>query len=182
MEKRTQNENGGALKIVVTGPESVGKTELSKALAGHYNCSWVPEYARSYIGGIKRKYTLEDVLHIASVQMEETTKPANGMIIFDTWLIITKVWLDIVFHARNDRLEKMIRSKPVDLFLLCKPDIPWYPDTVRENGGETRNILYNRYLNEIEKEGYPYRIVAGTGETRLESAVSGIENFKKIKT
>lgn len=171
------------MRIVVTGPESTGKTELSAALANYYGCTWVPEYAREYIAGLERPYTLKDVLNIAEVQIAETLKTREGMVIYDTWLVITKVWLDLVFTYRDERIEELIAARPVDLFLLCEPDLPWYPDPVRENGGEARLLLFERYRQEIFQAGYPCRIVSGTGEIRLQSAIKGIEDYlKSIKS
>ena len=31
------------------GPESTGKTTLSKQLAAHYNDEWIPEFARDFL-------------------------------------------------------------------------------------------------------------------------------------
>ena len=49
MEKITQLKADNGLKIVVYGPESTGKTTLTKALAIHYQSEWVPEFARTFL-------------------------------------------------------------------------------------------------------------------------------------
>jgi NadR type nicotinamide-nucleotide adenylyltransferase len=36
-------------RIVVTGPESTGKTTLAQGLAERLATTWVPEYARAYL-------------------------------------------------------------------------------------------------------------------------------------
>ena len=41
------------------GPESTGKTTLSKQLARYYNSVWVPEYAREYL---QNKWNNESVV------------------------------------------------------------------------------------------------------------------------
>jgi len=181
VEENNRNGKAKGLKIVITGPESTGKTALAEALAGYYSCEWVPEYAREYISRLGRNYTVEDIEHIASVQLAQTGILSDSMIIFDTWLIITKVWLDVVFNRSDARVDHMIESGAVDLFLLCEPDLPWYPDPVRENGGEARQRLFERYLGEIRKAGYPFYIVSGLGDQRLACAVKGIEEFIKNK-
>jgi len=43
-------------KIVITGPESTGKSDLTKFLSNHYQCSGVEEYSREYISNINRPY------------------------------------------------------------------------------------------------------------------------------
>ncbi len=168
-------------RIVLTGPESTGKTILSQALAVHFNGISVPEYAREYIGKLKRPYTETDVLEIARVQINQYEKVtgSNGYVIFDTWLIITKVWLEVVFNSRVDWIDNAIRDYQVDLFLLCAPDIPWEPDPLRENGGEMRETLFGTYRNTIEQQGLSYRIIHGTGPERLNNAIFAVEQFFK---
>jgi nicotinamide riboside kinase len=58
-------------KIVICGPESTGKTTLCRELAEHYQTTWVPEFAREYIGRLNRKYTYDDVEIIAKKQIQQ---------------------------------------------------------------------------------------------------------------
>ncbi|MGO8608995.1 AAA family ATPase, partial [Rhizobium johnstonii] len=37
------------LRVALTGPESTGKTTLSRLLAEHYGTTWAQEYARYYL-------------------------------------------------------------------------------------------------------------------------------------
>ena len=57
-------------KIVITGPESSGKTTLFKKLISSYNISGVDGYAREYIGDLNRNYNYFDILEIAKKQFE----------------------------------------------------------------------------------------------------------------
>ena len=41
MEKHLKQIATDCLKVVVFGPESSGKTTLSRKLAAHYNVSWI---------------------------------------------------------------------------------------------------------------------------------------------
>ena len=43
--------NKNIIKIAIVGPESTGKSTISKGLAQHYQTLWVPEYARYYCAG-----------------------------------------------------------------------------------------------------------------------------------
>lgn len=162
-------------RIVVTGPESTGKTELAQALAERLNTVWIPEYARQYVENLDRPYDYDDVIRIAQHQVtqeiEYALKIGKGIIIFDTWLIITKVWLDLVFGKCPDWISDHIRSSKIDLFLVCDTDLPWIADPVRENGGEKRNELFQLYCDEIRTFGFKYEIVSGFGEARTENAL-----------
>lgn len=167
------------IKIVVTGPESSGKSTLSELLAHKLNAGLIPEYARSYMENLQRKYNYNDLEVIARQQVQQekllSQSKGNGIIVMDTWLIMTKVWFDVVFGKVPEWLEENIAAGDVDLFLVCKPDLPWIPDPVRENGGEMRNVLFERYCNEIAGYGYRPWIVEGEGEIRLQNALFHIE-------
>ncbi len=162
-------------RIVVTGPESTGKTELAQALAAKLNSVWIPEYARQYVENLNRPYEYDDVIQIAQHQVAQETDVAleigDGLIIFDTWLIITKVWLDRVFGKCPDWISEHIRSSKIDLFLVCDTDLPWIADPVRENGGEKRTELFQLYCNEIVAFGFKYDIISGFGDKRTENAL-----------
>lgn len=161
--------------IVITGPESTGKTELAKALSEKLNSVWIPEYARQYVENLDRPYDYDDVIQIAKYQVvqesEYTSKIGKGIIIFDTWLIITKVWLDLVYGKCPEWIPAHIRSSKIDLFLVCDTDLPWIADPVRENGGEKRKELFQLYCDEIRTFGFKYEIVSGFGDARTENAL-----------
>lgn len=165
---------------MVTGPESTGKTTLAKELCAIYDGQYIAEYAREYIEGLDHPYTFEDVETIAGVQVEQylaTRISSQSLFVFDTWLIITKIWFKWVYHEVPEWIEEQIRSCPVDLFLLCKPDLPWAPDLVRENGGENRVRLYEEYKEELDRYGFPYAEIGGAGKDRLYAAVSALKEF-----
>jgi len=163
--------------IVVSGPESTGKSLISEFLASRLDCPWIPEYARDYIRRLDRPYNYSDLVHIAEMQIEQKTEmESNGaqLIILDTWLIITKVWFLEVYKKYPEWLDSEISRHKVDLFLVCKPDIPWVPDPLRENGGEKRDYLMSRYLEEIKITGSAFTLVGGIGEERYKNALDGV--------
>lgn len=170
----------GKLKIIaVTGPESTGKTVISEYLAKQLNCDWIPEYAREYIGKLQRPYTYDDLLHIASTQIERrkmAEQSGKEYLILDTWLIITRVWFLEVYGNCPDWIEEELMADIVDLYLLCEPDIPWVPDPLRENGGEKRNYLMKRYLEEIQAIPAKFCKIGGSGELRLLNATAAVHN------
>ncbi|MFK8006949.1 MAG: AAA family ATPase [Saprospiraceae bacterium] len=57
-------------KIILTGPESTGKSTLARQLAQVYNTVWVPEFARTYLEGLNRPYRGDDLLKIAKGQRD----------------------------------------------------------------------------------------------------------------
>jgi len=165
-------------RIVITGPESTGKTELAQALAEKLHAVWIPEYARQYVENLNRPYNYDDVEQIARYQISQendyTLKMDNGILIFDTWLIITKVWFDLVFGRCPVWVCDHIRSSKIDLFLVCNTDLPWIEDRVRENGGEKREELLQLYCDEIRSFGFEYEIVNGIGTMRAENSIRAL--------
>lgn len=182
MEKRFKT---GKLKqrpkiIAITGAESTGKSTLSEELGKYYEVPFEPEFARDYVREIGNKYTFSDVEFIARkqvLQYEELAQSEHKLIILDTWLLITKVWFDVVFQKVPHWIEESIQKMPVDLFLVCDIDLPWMPDDVRENGGENRLKLHNRYLHEIKNYGFQYHIVNGAGAERTKNALTCINGL-----
>ena len=61
------------LKIIVTGPESSGKTTLCKALSEHFKIPSTEEYAREYLNNLGREYKEEDLIEIAKGQLQSET-------------------------------------------------------------------------------------------------------------
>lgn len=164
--------------VVISGPESTGKTELAQDLAKRSDTVYVPEYAREYVENLERPYTYADVEQIAKHQLSEErifeSKASNGLLIFDTWFIITKVWFDVVFGKCPEWIITHIKSTKIALFLVCNTDLPWIPDPVRENGGDKREKLLQLYCKEINSFGFKYEIINGTGTERVENALKAL--------
>jgi len=160
-------------RILITGPESTGKSDLAIALARNFGGISVPEYARNYIKNLVRPYGYSDLEHIALQQVKEyaDVDPSRPWIFFDTWLIITKVWFEVVYGRFPGWMEEKIRQASFELVLICDTDLPWIPDPVRENGGQMREELMGMYKNELDKYGMNWALVTGAGDKRLEHAV-----------
>ena len=62
------------LKIAVVGPESTGKSTMSKYLADYFQTVCVSEYSREYCEGLNRVYTMEDEINMFYGQLELENK------------------------------------------------------------------------------------------------------------
>lgn len=167
--------------IVITGAESTGKTTLAEALANHFRIPYIPEIARDYIEKLNRKYNYNDVEIIAKkqiLQLDELNKQNIPYIFIDTWLLNTKVWFEEVFGKTPSWLITTINETKIDLFLVCDIDLPWIYDPVRENGGEQRKILHNKYIENIKQFGFKFEIVSGRNELRLKNALKILKFLK----
>jgi NadR type nicotinamide-nucleotide adenylyltransferase len=167
------------LKIAVTGPESTGKSSLSQALAKHYNTLFVPEYAREYIENLQREYNQDDILDIAKGQLrheQDLAKRAEGYLFCDTELIVTRIWCLHKYKQCDPWIDDHIRSNTYDLILLCDIDLPWTFDKQREHP-HLREFFFNWYKKEIEFFGFPYRIVRGQAQQRINNAIEIINRY-----
>ena len=152
------------MKIGLIGPESSGKSTLARYLAKRYNGIYVPEYGRTFL---EQKGTTEvtwdELCEIAMHQIEEIKQLVVGgeqLVVFDTELIVTKVWFDYAFGRVPEWLDEAIKQYPMDVYLLTKPDIPWVPDPTRSNGSDAiRHELFERYEAEIQALDIPYYII-----------------------
>ena len=159
-------------RVGIIGPESTGKSTLASYLAHRYGGVLVQEYAREYME--KRvcasAYTHEDVVNIAQFQVKQLeelsdanakelpTVHKNEVIFFDTELIITKVWFLHKYGECPAFVEETLREYPMDVYLLCYPDMVWEPDPVRENPN-IREYLFEWYEREIQALNIPYYII-----------------------
>ena len=164
-------------RVLITGPESTGKSELAVALTQHYAGITVPEYARDYVEKLERPCNYKDVEYIARQQQDayERSYPPGTYVFFDTWLIITRVWFEVVFQKVPSWIDEQIAHARFDLVLLCHTDLPWVSDGIRENGGEMREKLQDRYRALIRREAWNCSIVSGVGEERLTNAIRLID-------
>jgi nicotinamide riboside kinase len=162
-------------KIIATGPESSGKTTLCKTLSKHFKISYSKEYAREYLEKLNRDYTQEDLIKIAKGQL---TSEQNS-ILLDTDLITIKIWSNYKYGNCDKRvLEQIQKQKSEDRFyLLCKPDIAWGEDSLRENP-KNRMDLFKLYKKELENLSHDYYVVEG--ENRNENAISKILDQKFV--
>ena len=159
----------GTSYIGVIGPESSGKSTLARYLARQYNATYVPEYARTFV---ERKGTTDiswdelceiarhQIQELESINIQRPTTNDQRLLIFDTELIVTKVWFDYAFHRIPDWLDEAILRYPMDVYLLTYPDLPWIPDPARSNGSDAIRLeLFRRYEAEIQALSIPYYII-----------------------
>ncbi len=166
-------------KIVLTGPESVGKSTLTKQLAVYFNAPFGTELARTYVENLQREYNIDDVLGIAKLQIAQEHRMMNTdsqFVFFDTDLIITKKWLLHLYNECPEWIDDYLEEFPADLHLLCYYDLQWKNDPVRENQ-EIRPELYEAYRSEIKRLGIDYVKISGQGELRRNSAISAVEKY-----
>jgi len=163
-------------RVALIGPESTGKSDLSRDLAAHFRTMWVPEFGRQYLTELKRPYAKGDLFEIAKGHLlseEIISGDAKKLLFIDTEMIMMKVWLQVVYGESSEWLEERIEQNKYDLYLLTMPDIPFVPDPLRENP-HRRDYLYNLYRDELERRRFRFEVIAGTKD-RLENAIAAVQ-------
>lgn len=158
-------------KIVFIGPESTGKTTMSRLLSEKFKEPCVPEFARDYLVQRNGTYQKGDLLEIAKGQInsEETKiKEAKNYLFCDTDLIVIKIWSEHIYKTCDQWILKQISERNYDHYFLCKNDFPWQADPLRENPNDG-DYFYNLYKNTLFTLNKPFVELAGSVEERIET-------------
>jgi nicotinamide riboside kinase len=108
------------LKIILTGPESCGKTTLARQLAAHFNAPLVGEYVREFFEKKETpQYIESDLVKIALGQLKAERKAEkvvnqqirqnkinekNAFMICDTDILTIKIWAEEKYGRCNEEL------------------------------------------------------------------------------
>ena len=166
-------------KVVITGPESSGKSTLCKHLSESLFTPHVREYAREYIDSLNREYNEEDLIQIAKGQLgleEDIISQTPSYLICDTDLLTIKIWSEYKYESCDPEIIELLKNNLPDLYLLASPDFPWEEDSQRENP-YNRDELFLVYKAEIIKLDIPYVVLSGTAPERLERAMEIFSNY-----
>lgn len=177
-----QNQSSGGFqppKIVVTGPESSGKTRLAGDLAACRACDWTPEFARYYLAHLGRPYGRADLRDIGRGQRlwedwHGARAGTRGWITDTDWTVL-QIWEQFLFPDTGvwEWQKGYGVTENASLYLLCAPDFPWEPDPLREHP-EAREELFGLYEALLQRSNASYIIMRGTPEERLQTALESL--------
>ena len=166
-------------RVVLTGPESSGKSVLSKKLAAHYQTNYLEEYGRTYVEKFGIDVDLMDIAHIAGGHIfleEQASLKSNKVLFCDTDLIVTQIWSEIFCGYSPEWIHLINHTLKYDLFLLLAPDIPWVDDGTRQFSHYS-NIHFKRLKDELESRNLPYVVIEGGYEERFQEAVRAVDKL-----
>ena len=177
-------------KIVIIGPESTGKSTLCEQLAQHFKTLWCPEFAREYLQTNGPGYTYDDLLSIAKGQLaledkytqivtgSELDTHSSSLLFIDTDMFVMKVWSEFAFGKCHRYILDQIAERKYDLYLLCKVDLPWIKDELREYPDpETRHQLHLIYTDIMVNQSIPFIEISGNYEERLKKAIEAVNDL-----
>jgi len=172
------------LKIAIVGPESSGKTTLCEALMLHRRAWLVSEVAREFLGEVGRPYIEADLLEIAKAQAQNEdmiSEEFNGVMVCDTDMITVRIWSEEKYGRCDPWIKQQSEERHYDLWLLCKPEMAWEPDPLRENPHD-RDRLYAVYEGMLKWLEKPYRVMHGDRERRLAEASKAIAELLRQRS
>jgi nicotinamide riboside kinase len=168
-------------RIVITGPESSGKSTLAAWLAEEFEVPMATEFARIYLETYGAGYDESTVIAMAQLHLihQQEMVPVDAPLgIFDTDLLNFKIWCDVAYSHCDASILAGIEQESNHVYLVCYPDLPWVADPLREHPDE-RLLLFERHLTEIKKTGREYIIIRGEGENRKMAAREAMKQLKE---
>jgi len=167
-----------AVKVVILGTESTGKTTLTEQLANYYNCSMVAEIGRDLIPD-STDFSFDDLLFVANEhakKINETVLRDSPLVIVDTDIHITKSYAKFAFGLEMPVSEYIIDANKANLYLYLNNDVPYYQDGTRLNKTE-RDLLDQSHREVLAQHQIKFVEITGNWQKRFEHAVSEISKL-----
>ena len=167
-----------AIKVVLLGTESSGKTTLTQRLAKHFNCSYVEEAGRDIIEN-SNSFDFDDLNLVASEharRIEEAILGESPLIIIDTDIHITKSYARFIFEKELEVKSSTYNSSKADLYLYLSKDLGYIQDGTRLSEND-RNLLDLCHRNILKEHNIEIVEITGSWEERFEKAVTLINGL-----
>lgn len=165
-------------RVAIVGPESTGKTTLTRQLAGHYGASHVAEYGREHTLAIgPREITPRDFEIIAAEQLrreEEAARAGTGLLFCDTEAVVTEAFAALTIGAVPASVSATADRHAYDLYLLLDIDAPWVDDGTRWYPGRRAEHMA-RIVEALERRGRSHVRISGDFDTRFQRAVRAVD-------
>jgi nicotinamide riboside kinase len=157
--------------LVLTGPESSGKSWLAEEIQRQFGGVLVGEYVRQYIDEVQQDTVYADINVIAREQLARedaarAVKPA--LLILDTHLLSNILWSRTLFNDCPAWLEAALAERQYDLHLLLSPDgVEWVGDGQRcqPDLGE-RQAFFEASRQWLVAHGQPFAVIEGSWSDR----------------
>ena len=165
--------------ICIFGPESTGKSTLTKQLATYFGSPYVDEYAETVIRSKNGDISFEDMEiivrgHHENIQSAMAVLPP--ILFIDTDAITSKIWSNELFGKESPVIEDYIARQNFSHYLLLDVDLPWQDDIHRYRP-DNRRDFFIRCKQELDSRGKSYSVVTGSGEERKQNAIELVKQL-----
>lgn len=165
--------------LVLTGPESSGKSWLSSEIHANFGGILVGEYVRHFIDREARVTCYEDITPIAEGQLdwEDAARARQpSLLILDTHLLSNILWSRTLFGDCPDWIEPALLARQYDLHLLLSPDtVDWHDDGQRcQPQLAERQAFYQASRQWLDAHQQPYQVVQGDWRQRKDAVFEAV--------
>lgn len=166
-------------RVCVYGPESTGKSTLTRDLAAHFDTVHVAEYGRTFLdanGGHCSAADIATIAHGHRASEEALARQANRVLFSDTDAVTTVLWSEILFGDCPAWVRELADRRRYDLHLLLDVDVPWVDDPQRWLPAG-RPDQFARWRAELTRRARPHVVIGGSWNQRFDQARRAVENL-----
>jgi HTH-type transcriptional repressor of NAD biosynthesis genes len=167
-----------AIKVVILGTESTGKSRLSESLAKYFNCSLVSETGRELIKN-SQSFEFEHLNQVArehALRIETTLTGPSPLVIIDTDIHTTISYGQYAFNRLINTEQTYFDLNRAHLYLYLINDVPHVQDGTRLSEFD-RNFLDINHRKVLAEYDVPFVEIGGTWENRFNAAVIEIDRL-----
>lgn len=168
--------------LVLSGPESSGKSWLATELQAHFGGLLVGEYVRYFIEQNLRDTCLADIPDIANGQLareDDARAQLPALLILDTHLLSNMLWSQTLFGDCPGWVEQALLARHYDLHLLLSPEgVHWTDDGQR---CQPELIERQRFFDAsqvwLQQHRQAFEVIRGNWEERHKQAFKAVEKL-----
>ena len=171
-------------RVAVIGPESSGKSMLTKHLAAKYETKYAAEYARAYLNATNLEITSEAMRAISRGHRASEDALAglcrSGLLFCDTEALTTTFWSRCFLGFVPPEVERHAAEDRYALYLVTTATEEWVADPQRFTPGFAERAEFSRQcVRDLERLGRRFVVLSGPWEERNDQAAVAVDTLMR---